>query len=191
MAISLPEDSLALSATGIGFLIETAKPGSEFGQASIIDFGTPFWSLSVSTNVLSTLLIAARLATRRRVLDAPGVAIFLESAALYAVCAIMYIPMFALDIPLQFPFSALLVSAAVSSVCAARRLGKRAVAVADARYAWQSIAPHLIILRMVSGQSARVEQSLIPLQSRRGDTEAGISTRGKVCGGRSVANFEF
>ena len=95
-----------------------------FGQVEVIDFGTPFWSLSVSMNVLSTLLIAGRLIYRRRALveslsrNSPRaygaeVAIFLESAALYAVAALVYIPMFAKNIPLQFPFSALLVSAAV------------------------------------------------------------------------------
>ena len=115
------------TATGIGLLVETAEPGAAFGQASIIDFGTPFWSLSVSMNVLTTVLIAARLIYRRRALldstskrrarayYSPEVAIFLESAALYAICSIIYIPMFAEDIPLQFPFSALLGSAAVSA----------------------------------------------------------------------------
>ncbi len=113
-----------LTATGIGLLIETAKPGSMFGQVAVIDFGTPFWSLSVSMNVLTTLLIAGRLIHRRQAYmesisrtnpSAYGaeIGIFLESAALYAIFAIIYIPMFAKNIPLQFPFSALLVSAAV------------------------------------------------------------------------------
>ena len=108
-----------------GLLVETAKPGAAFGAAPIIDFGTPFWSLSVSTNVLATLLIAARLALRPRALaavegarGAAAAAVFLESAALYAVCALVYIPLFARDLPLQFPFSALLGSAAVRA-CAA------------------------------------------------------------------------
>ncbi|KAM5544691.1 hypothetical protein V8D89_001589 [Ganoderma adspersum] len=153
---------LASIATGVGLLVETAKPGAAFGQASVIDFGTPFWSLSVSMNVLTTVLIAARLLYRRRALldsaskrkarayYSPEVAIFLESAALYAICSIIYIPMFAEDIPLQFPFSALLGSAA-------------------------SIAPHFIILRMVSGESSRLEASLIPLQNRGGDMEGATS----------------
>ncbi|TBU39969.1 hypothetical protein BD309DRAFT_928018 [Dichomitus squalens] len=154
---------LASIATGIGLLVETAKPGAVFGEATVIDFGTPFWSLSVSMNVLTTLLIAGRLIYRRRaLLDStsknkpsayygPEVAIFLESAALYAICSIIYIPMFAKNIPLQFPFSALLGAAA-------------------------SIAPHFIILRMVSGESSRLEASVIPLQSRGGgDTEVAMN----------------
>ncbi|CDO72008.1 hypothetical protein BN946_scf184943.g43 [Trametes cinnabarina] len=144
---------LASIATGIGLLVETAKPGAMFGQTPIIDFGTPFWSISVAMNVLTTLLIAARLVYRRKIFYptdnkhprypayGPEVAIFLESAALYAICSIIYIPMFVKNIPLQFPFSALLGSAA-------------------------SIAPHFIIIRMANGQSQHMERSLISLQER-------------------------
>jgi len=81
----------------------------------------------MATNVLATLLIAGRLLHRRHVLRKAAVghdaieykmytstaAIFAESAALYAICAIIYIPMFVKNIPLQYPFSALLGSASV------------------------------------------------------------------------------
>ena len=121
---TIPDIDQALSinpASGIGLLVETAKPGAVFGQVVVVNFGTPFWSLSVATNILATLLIAGRLLHRRQLLrDAAkrhmytsAVAIFVESAALYAICAIVYIPMFAKNIPLQFPFSALLGSASV------------------------------------------------------------------------------
>lgn len=112
------------SATGIGLLVETAKPGAVFGQAAVINFGTLFWSLSVATNVVSTTLIAGRLLFYRRALsralsarrssrgrqngDTASVAILVESAALYSVCAVVYIPLFAVNIPVQYPFSALL-----------------------------------------------------------------------------------
>jgi len=139
-------------ATGIGLLVQTAKPGAVFGQANVINFGTPFWSLSVATNVISTLLIAGRLLYRRRMLrDTAGgygatqlrmytsaVAIFAESAALYAICAIVYIPMFAKNIPLQYPFSSLLGS-------------------------MSSIAPTLIILRMAKGKAVTREWSNVPM----------------------------
>ncbi|KAI0324262.1 hypothetical protein GY45DRAFT_1375698 [Cubamyces sp. BRFM 1775] len=143
-------------AAGIGLLVETAKPGAAFGQAHVLDFGTPFWSLSVSMNVLTTILIAGRLLRSQGMLEpavgskdrrtvtwghGPEVAIFLESAALYAICSLIYIPMFAKDIPLQFPFSALLGSAA-------------------------SIAPHFIIIRMATGKSSQIELSLISLRER-------------------------
>jgi hypothetical protein len=148
---------LASIATGIGLLVETAKPGAAFGQAFVIDFGTPFWSISVAMNVLTTILICARLLYHRRLLGghgsvllggafAPEVVVFLESGCLYAVCAIIYIPMFARNIPLQYPFSALLGSAA-------------------------GIAPHFIIIRMISGKSRALETSLIALQDRRASTK--------------------
>jgi len=139
-------------ATGIGLLIQTAKPGAVFGQANVINFGTPFWSSSVATNVISTLLIAGRLLYRRRMLRdttrgygatqlrmyTSTVAIFAESAALYAICAIIYIPMFAKNITLQYPFSALLGS-------------------------MSCIAPTLIILRMAKGKAVTREWSNVPL----------------------------
>ncbi|KAL1941013.1 hypothetical protein VTO73DRAFT_7649 [Trametes versicolor] len=151
-------------ASGIGLLVETAKPGAAFGQTPVLDFGTPFWSLSVSMNVLTSLLIAARLIYRRQLVFrsdnrhrrygpySAEVAIFLESAALYAICAIIYIPMFAKNIPLQFPFSALLGSAA-------------------------SIAPHLIIVRMATGESYEMEASLMSLQERTRQPEGGEDGR--------------
>jgi len=137
---------LGAIASGIGLLVETAKPGAIFGQSVVINFGTPFWSLSVATNILATLLIAGRLLHRRRLLrDAAkhhmytsAVAIFAESAALYTICAIVYIPMFAKNIPLQYPFSALLGSASC-------------------------ISPTLIILRMAKGKAVTKEWSNVPL----------------------------
>lgn len=69
-------------------------------------------------NFLTTIIIVVHLVYYRNVLHrhATEVAIFLECGALYAVCSLIYIPMFARNIPIQFPFSALLVSPAVSSV---------------------------------------------------------------------------
>ncbi|KAJ6545290.1 hypothetical protein B0H19DRAFT_1266748 [Mycena capillaripes] len=117
-------------ATGIGLLVEVAKPGGTLGQVAVINFGTPFWSLSVTTNILSTLLIAGRLTCP----------IFAESAALYALAALIYIPLFARNITLQYPFSAIL-GAVVS------------------------IAPTLIILRMAGGKAVTREWSNIPLSA--------------------------
>ncbi|KAJ7489355.1 hypothetical protein FB451DRAFT_1125683 [Mycena latifolia] len=133
-------------AMGAGLLVQISKPHASLGQAAIINFGTPFWSLSVSTNVLSTIIIAGRLAYRRRVIHRMGTsqnghrkntytstsAIFAESAALYAVAALIYIPLFARNLTLQYPFSALL-----------------GVVV--------SIAPTLIILRMAGGNAVTRE----------------------------------
>ncbi|OSX62058.1 hypothetical protein POSPLADRAFT_1056650 [Postia placenta MAD-698-R-SB12] len=141
---------LASLATGIGLLVETGKPGAVFGQASIINFGTPFWSLSVATNVCATVLIVSRLlyhhgalrrsTTRNPALSgtSPAVIMFVESAALYAVCGIIYIPLFAVDTPVQYPFSALLGGVV-------------------------SIAPTLIMARVAKGTALTKEWSDIPL----------------------------
>ena len=113
------------TATGIGLLIESAKPGATFGQAPVIDFGTPFWSLSVALTIICTILIGGKMIQRRQVAKSSGrvgdsflvdLEIFAESAALYAIAGIIYIPLFARDIPLQFPFSSLLGSASVNSL---------------------------------------------------------------------------
>ncbi|KAJ7781726.1 hypothetical protein DFH07DRAFT_728698 [Mycena maculata] len=143
---------LGALATGIGLLVEISKPGAAFGQVAVIDFGTPFWSLSVTTNVLSTILIAGRLTYRRRAMyriqqnqenyrvhsNTTASAIFAESAAMYAIVALIYIPLFARNLTLQYPFSALM-GAVVS------------------------IAPTLIILRMAGGKAVTREWSNIPL----------------------------
>ncbi|THG98850.1 hypothetical protein EW026_g3416 [Hermanssonia centrifuga] len=130
---------LGTIATGVGLLVETGKPGAVFGQATVINFGTPFWSLSVATNVIATALIAGRLLSLRRAItrldgrdrimlrdNTSALVICVESAALYAICAVIYIPLFAINTPIQYPFSALLGGVV-------------------------SISPTLIMLRMASG----------------------------------------
>ncbi|KAJ7506559.1 hypothetical protein B0H11DRAFT_1971785 [Mycena galericulata] len=148
-------------ATGIGLLVEISKPGGAFGQLAVINFGTPFWSLSVTTNVLSTILIAGRLTYRRRVIygvhqdqddhrahsNTTASAIFAESAAMYAIVALIYIPLFARNLTLQYPFSALM-GAVVS------------------------IAPTLIILRMVTGKAAAREWNDIPSNAADGAAQS-------------------
>lgn len=135
-------------AMGAGLLVQVSRPQATLGQAAVVNFGTPFWTFSVSTNVLSTILIAGRLAYSRRAISRAGrsqgdyrrhahtstTAIFAESAALYAVTALIYIPLFARKLPLQYPFSALLGAVA-------------------------SIAPTLIILRMADGHAVKRDWS--------------------------------
>jgi hypothetical protein len=111
------------SASAIALLIETAKPGAVFGMVLISDFGTAFWSISLSLNVISTTLIAGKLMWHQRSLRQAGIpqsdqymsiaAILAESAALYSISGLIYIPLFARDLTLQYPFSALFNSAAV------------------------------------------------------------------------------
>jgi hypothetical protein len=103
-------------ASGIVLLFQTARPGGNFGQVSVINFGIPTWSLSAGLNVLCTLLISYRLWThQRRLWDisrksseyALIAVIFIESAAAYSITGLVYISLFAKALPLQFPLSAL------------------------------------------------------------------------------------
>ncbi|KAJ7489354.1 hypothetical protein FB451DRAFT_1125682 [Mycena latifolia] len=129
--------SSSLQVTGLGLLIETGKPGGTFGAGLVVPFGTAFWSTSVALNVIVTLLISIKLLRQHRRMSSLQVkrtdrsytdivAILIESAALYSICGLIYIPLFAINTSLQYPFSALLASAA-------------------------GIAPNLIIFRIAIG----------------------------------------
>jgi len=110
--------------SSIVLLVETARPGAGFGNPLISKFGTAFWSISVSLNVISTILIAGMLLYHDRKLRRLGfqgngpytgiAAVLAESAALYSICGLIYIPLFARNMDLQYPFSPLFISAAVS-----------------------------------------------------------------------------
>ncbi|KIJ27098.1 hypothetical protein M422DRAFT_55224 [Sphaerobolus stellatus SS14] len=119
----------------VALLISTAKPGSHVGQANIKIFGTATWTLTVSLNVFCTVMISVRLwkynsrhlAIGNVPVEYIGLAaIFLDSGALYSCVRLIYIGLFAKNIPLQYPLTALW-----SSVT--------------------SIAPNLIILRIALG----------------------------------------
>lgn len=127
---------LSSIATGVGLLIESAKPDTVFGQAPLINFGVPFWSLSLVLNVLTTACIAGRLLHHRRRIQIMGrmngkqylslAAVFVESAALYSLSCLIFIPMWAKNVPMQYPFFSVL-------GCAT------------------SVAPILIVLRVALG----------------------------------------
>ncbi|KAJ7781714.1 hypothetical protein DFH07DRAFT_385330 [Mycena maculata] len=128
---------LGALASGLGLLIETGQPGGTFGVGLVVPFGTAFWSISVALNVILTFLISYKLLHQHRRVRSLRVtevgdrytdivAILVESAALYSISGLIYIPLFALNIPLQYPFAALLGSAA-------------------------GIAPNLIIFRIAMG----------------------------------------
>jgi len=131
---------MAAVGSSIVLLVETARPGAGFGNPLISKFGTAFWSISVSLNVISTILIAGMLLYHDRKLRRLGfqgngpytgiAAVLAESAALYSICGLIYIPLFARNMDLQYPFSPLFISAA-------------------------SIAPTLIVIRMALGVAVK------------------------------------
>ncbi|OSC99582.1 hypothetical protein PYCCODRAFT_1438145 [Trametes coccinea BRFM310] len=167
--------------TGIALLVNTAKPAATLVQADIIHFQTAFYCLSISLNILTTLLIAGRLWYQHRQvksLRAPSahwdytsiIAIVIESAALYSVCGIIYIPLVVRQLPLQFPITALIGS-------------------------FTSIAPSLIILRVALGTAVTQETStkasmifrLTKLRSDATASTAVASTPGQTTSGMSGA----
>ncbi|KAJ7039366.1 hypothetical protein C8F04DRAFT_1033521, partial [Mycena alexandri] len=118
---------LGTVASGLALLVETGKPGGTFGVSLVPQFGTAFYSSSIGLNVILTSLISYKLLLQHHrvrslsVTKVPVgerytdiVAILVESAALYSIAGLIYIPLLALNVPLQYPFSPLLGSAAGS-----------------------------------------------------------------------------
>ncbi|KAI9060762.1 hypothetical protein FKP32DRAFT_1013146 [Trametes sanguinea] len=131
-------------ATGVILLLDTAKPTATLVAADVIHFQTAFYCMSISLNIFTTLLIAGRLWYQQRQMKAltavPSarwdytsvIAIFVESAALYSICGIVYIPLVVRQLPLQYPITALI-------------------------GAFTAIAPSLIILRIALGTAVTQE----------------------------------
>jgi len=142
---------IAIVTSGIALLIITSRGGSRTGTLSVTHIGTFSWSTSVALNVLCTILIAGRLVShQRRLAHLAGsntfvrhrlsyyssvAVIFAESAALYSIVGVIYIPIFASNSELEPPFAALWGSLAV-------------------------IAPNLIILRLALGTDTSREYQL-------------------------------
>ena len=91
-------------AMGIMLLYQTSQPNNSIWSAVAINFGVPYFSISLSLNIILTLLIVARLALRiKNGQSATGVpavagsfretivAVFVESCALYAVTSLLFV----------------------------------------------------------------------------------------------------
>ena len=83
---------------------QTWKVGGGFWDPAVIDFGLPYFSVSVSLNIILTLMIVVRLVLHskdiRATLGAPGgisglykalITMLIESSALYAVNSLLVI----------------------------------------------------------------------------------------------------
>jgi len=95
---------LASVAMGITFVYQTSQPNSSVWNATAIDFGLPYFSISLSLNIILTILIVTRLVLHSRnvraAMGAPGgaaglykaiVTMLIESCALYAVNSILFV----------------------------------------------------------------------------------------------------
>ena len=114
------------TATGIAVIYHQA---SEVYTTDPIDFGIPYFSISLSLNVLLTLMIVTRLVRHSRdVRDAMGplarpkrlheaiITIFVESSALYAVCFLLYIAPWGAGRNIQFIFFPILAQVQVCAI---------------------------------------------------------------------------
>lgn len=95
--------------TGILFLFRTSKLDSSPWETITVRFSIPYFSVSISLNVLLTLMIITRLVLHNRGTRTPAAALvagtgglyktiitmLVESSALYAVCSLLVIGTFA------------------------------------------------------------------------------------------------
>jgi len=160
--------------SSIVLLIELAIPNASEAPGSLIAvMGTAFLSLSVSSNITSTLLISGQLLRHRRALRRVGlessvlytgiIAIIAESAALYSGCGLIYIPLYARDLSSQFAVSALYVS-----------LGSITPVIVTIRIALGIATDHTHPSMVLTTKTARMEASQI--LASRSSQEASVGT---------------
>jgi len=102
-AVALPANGVDI-AMGVMFIYQTSQPNSSIWNSVAINFGLPYFSISISLNVLLTLMIVVRLALHsRNIRSAMGapvgisglykaiVTMLIESSALYAVNSLLFI----------------------------------------------------------------------------------------------------
>lgn len=88
------------------------KPGASFWSLIVVKFSIAYWTLSISLNIILTLLISGRLLFfRNRIESSLGahhaktysslVAMLVESAALYSVTGLIFIISYARNSPFQ------------------------------------------------------------------------------------------
>ncbi|EPQ55666.1 hypothetical protein GLOTRDRAFT_10171, partial [Gloeophyllum trabeum ATCC 11539] len=126
-------------AMGILLMFDESRPGASIWQASSVNIVLAYYSTSLALNIFLTILILVRLLLHRRaVINALGrshsaqytstAAMLVESAALYAICSILFLVPYVVNHPLQGIFMQVL-----SQV--------------------QIIAPLLIIYRVATGRA--------------------------------------
>ncbi|KAH8078065.1 hypothetical protein BXZ70DRAFT_689954 [Cristinia sonorae] len=129
----------ATLALGILELVSAFKPGGWFFSGKAVNFGTPYYSITVSMNVIITSLICGRLFyLSRQVRQALGkenaklytsiAAMLIESAAPYTAMGILFLPFYA-------------------------KGNNVVVALGQVWSKLTCIAPQMIILRVVSGKA--------------------------------------
>ena len=91
-------------AMGIVLIYQTSQPNSSIWNSVAINFGLPYFSISISLNILLTLMIVTRLVLHNReirtAVGAPSgltglykaiITVLVESSALYAVNSLLFV----------------------------------------------------------------------------------------------------
>jgi len=113
---------LASTALSIVMVYQTARPGANFWSTLTINYAVPYWSLTISLNIVVTLLISGRLfMLRKRMRDALGpqyakkytsaIAMLVESAAIYTGTGLLFLISYARNSYIQNLIWPILVSA--------------------------------------------------------------------------------
>jgi hypothetical protein len=120
---------------GTLWTLQSSQPGLSFYSALPLAYGISYYTISLSLNVVITLLIVARLLWyRRALLDAMPAAharhylslaaVLVESAALYSFFALGFLISYAINNPINQIFLGLAQSAQVRAACAPPHTGR-------------------------------------------------------------------
>ncbi|KAG6810538.1 hypothetical protein H0H92_011425 [Tricholoma furcatifolium] len=185
---------LASFILGVLFLVQVSAPSSSIWASTTINFTLPYFCTSLALNIISTLVIVARLLYfRHRVSSYLGTghgsqytsiaAMLVESASIYSISSLLFLVPFIVGHPIQNVFLALLSPS-------------------------QVIAPLLIILRVAQGRawsrdtavkmhstgfSAPIHMSTFTEAQRsitlKGSVDDNIGSKGGATGGRVGTAF--
>ncbi|KAJ8519043.1 hypothetical protein ONZ45_g3971 [Pleurotus djamor] len=130
---------LASTALSVCVAIQAAKPHSSLWAGKTFDYGVPFWSISMTLNILLTVLLVARLLyARHKIRSALGptygqtytdiVAITIEAALPYALVCLVFIILYAMKNTAEILFNPMMLQV-------------------------QCLTPELIVLRVIRGRA--------------------------------------
>ena len=176
---------------GIMLIYQTSQPNNSLWGTVAVNFGLPFFSISIALNILLTLMIVIRLVVHsRNIRAAMGVStgigglykavvtMLVESCALYAVYSLLFIVPWAAGSHASDTFLPILAQTQVCSFPRPRSLGTLANVTAD----WQVIAPLLIIQRAANKSTLKSSTVVFGYLS-----ESNVGSRGMpVAGGGTL-----
>jgi len=171
---------------GVMFIYQTSQPNSSIWTTIAINFGIPYFSISISLNILLTLMIVTRLVLHNRVIrtvtGTPSgltglykaiITMLVESSALYAVSSLLFVGPRCAGNHAADIFLPIL---AETQVCAFLRWQSLNGCLTWGRI-WQVIAPLLIIQR-VANQSALTSNTISAGHTNSFKARRGVSTGG-------------